>query len=154
MAVREFDDLNAFREMLGQALPEGEWLVVDQTMINDFAKATKDYQWIHVDVEKARQFSPFKQPVAHGFLSVALLPKLMEDAIAVKSVKMAVNYGLNKVRFPHPVAVDSRLRLAGQVAAIENYGDDGVKITWQCTVEIEGVDKPACVAELVSLMFE
>jgi acyl dehydratase len=153
MAKLEIEDFKAFRELEGKPLPEGNWITVTQEMINDFAKATADHQWIHVDVEKANKYSPFKKPVAHGFLSVSLLSKMLEDLIMVKSAKMGVNYGLNKVRFPSPVLVDSRLRLIGNIANIEEYGDSGLKVIWNCTVEIEGSEKPACVAEFISLMF-
>ena len=135
-------------------LPAGDWLTVTQEMINDFAKATMDFQWIHVEVEKAKKHSPFKKPVAHGFMSLALLSKLLQDVLLVKSTKMGVNYGLNKVRFPSPVLVDSRLRLICTIQKIEDYGDTGLKINWHCVVEIEGTEKPACVAEFISLMFE
>ena len=143
-----------FRQHEGNALPVGEWITVTQKMINAFADATHDFQWIHVDVEKAKKHSPFKAPVAHGFLSVSLLSKMLREVMEVQSVQMGVNYGLNKVRFPHPVIVNSKLRLVGKIAKIEDYGDNGLKITWNCTVEIEGVHKPACVAEFVTLMFE
>ena len=154
MAKLELENLEAFRSMENKAFPEGDWLTVTQEMINDFAKATMDFQWIHVDVAKAKKHSPFKKPVAHGFMSLALLSKLLEDTIRVKSATMGVNYGLNKVRFPSPVLVDSRLRLTGGIKKIEDYGANGLKITWNCVVEIEGSNKPACVAEFVSLMFE
>lgn len=151
LVVENFSD---FRALEGQSLPEGDWMTVTQEMINDFAKATGDFQWIHVDVEKATKHSPFKKPVAHGFMSVSLISKMLEELIQVKSAQMGVNYGLNKVRFPSPVLVDSRLRLVGVISNIENYGDTGLKITWNCTVEIEGSEKPACAAEFLSLMFE
>lgn len=151
LVVENFSD---FRALEGQPLPEGDWMTVTQEMINDFAKATGDFQWIHVDVEKATKHSPFKKPVAHGFMSVSLLSKMLEELIQVRSVQMGVNYGLNKVRFPSPVLVDSRLRLVGKVSNIEDYGDNGLKITWNCIVEIEGSEKPACAAEFLSLMFE
>lgn len=154
MAKLTLEDFNAFRELEGQQLPEGEWMTVTQEMINDFAKATGDFQWIHVDVEKAAKYSPFKKPVAHGFMSVSLLSKMLEGVIQVKSAQMGVNYGLNKVRFPSPVLVNSRLRLVGSISKIEDYGDNGLKITWNCIVEIEGSEKPACAAEFLSLMFE
>ncbi len=154
MAKLEVKDFKAFRELAGQAIPTGDWLTITQEMINDFAKATMDFQWIHVDVEKAAKYSPFKKPVAHGFMSVSLLAKLLGDSIRVTSAKMGVNYGLNKVRFPSPVLVDSRVRLNGRVLKIEDYGENGLKITWNCEVEIEGSEKPACVAEFISLMFE
>ena len=154
MAKLIIDDFNAFRELESTPFPAGEWITVTQEMINDFTRATMDYQWIHTDVEKAKKHSPFKKTVAHGFFSVAMLSKLIEDLFEIKSMKMGVNYGMNKVRFPSPVLVDSRLRLVGTIAQVENYGDNGLKITWDCTVEIEGSDKPACVAEFISLMFE
>ena len=154
MAQLELENFESFRKLEGKTLPAGDWLTVTQEMINDFAKATMDFQWIHVDVEKAAKYSPFKKPVAHGFMSLSLLAKLLKDVLLVKTVKMGVNYGLNKVRFPSPVLVDSRLRLIGTIQKIENYGDNGVKITWNCVVETDGSDKPACVAEFISLMFE
>ncbi len=154
MAKLVLENLNELKGLKGKLLPEGEWLTVTQEMINDFAKATMDFQWIHVDVEKAKARSPFKKTVAHGFMSVSLLSKMLGDAIEVKSATMGVNYGLNKVRFPMPVLVDSRLRLLTTITDIEKYGDTGLKTTWNCTVEIEGQEKPACVAEFLGLMFE
>ncbi|MFC2147126.1 MAG: MaoC family dehydratase [Eudoraea sp.] len=154
MAKLELENFADFREIEGQTLPAGDWLTVTQEMINDFAKATMDFQWIHIDVEKAEKYSPFKKPVAHGFMSLALLAKLLKDVLLVKSAKMGINYGLNKVRFPSPVLVDSQLRLICTIQKIENYGDKGLKITWNCVVELDGSDKPACVAEFISLMFE
>lgn len=154
MTKLELENFEAFRKLKGKQLPEGDWITVTQEMINDFAKATGDFQWIHVDVEKATKHSPFKKPVAHGFMSVSLLSKMLEELVQVKSAQMGVNYGLNKVRFPSPVLVDSRLRLVGGISNIEDYRESGLKITWNCTVEIEGSEKPACAAEFISLMFE
>jgi acyl dehydratase len=154
MALLEFENLQAFRALEGKPIPAGDWVVVTQEMIDDFAKATGDFQWIHVDPEKAAAHSPFKKTVAHGFFSLALLSRLLGESIRVRSATMGVNYGLNKVRFPGPVPVDSRIRLTGGVKFIEDYGETGVKITWNCAVEIEGSDRPACVAEFISLMFE
>ncbi|MEM9141894.1 MAG: MaoC family dehydratase [Bacteroidota bacterium] len=153
-AKLELENFEAFRKMEGMPLPLGDWLAIRQEMIHDFAKATMDFQWIHIDVEKAKKLSPFKKPVAHGFMSVSLLSKLLGDVLRVKSVVMGVNYGLNKVRFPNPVLVDDRVRLAASVEKLEDYGDTGLKITWNCVVEIENKEKPACVAEFISLMFE
>jgi acyl dehydratase len=154
MAKLIFENLEEFRAFEGKTFPSGEWITITQAMINDFAKATSDFQWIHTDVEKATQYSPFKKPVAHGFLSLSLLSKMLGDLVQVNSLKMGVNYGLNKVRFPNVVLVDSKLRLNGKVEAIEDYSENGVKITWQCSVEIQGTGKPACVAEFISIMFE
>jgi len=147
-------DIAALKSMVGDELAPSKWITITQEMINDFAKATLDFQWIHVDVERAKKESPFKAPIAHGFMSVSLLSKMIEDIVFVKSAKMGVNYGLNKVRFPHPVPVGSKLRLVGTIQSVEPYGDNGAKIIWNCIVEIDGVEKPACVGEFISLLFE
>lgn len=154
MAKLEVSDFKAFRELEGRPFPTGEWLAVTQDMVDAFARATGDFQWIHTDPGRAARESPFGKPVAHGFLSLSLLSRMLGDCIRVRSVKMGVNYGLNKVRFPSPVTVGSRVRLHGRISQIEAYGANGLKITWDCTVEIEGADKPACAAEFISLMFE
>lgn len=153
MAKLIVENLAALRALEGKKLPEGDWFTVTQQMIDDFAKATGDHQWIHTDVEKARKFSPFKTTIAHGFLSLSLLSGL-SDVAEVKSATMGVNYGLNKVRFPTPVPSGSRVRLLTRIAKIEPYANNGVRITWECTLELEGASKPACVAEFISLMFE
>ncbi len=147
-------DFEAFRKYEGKPLPTGDWLVVTQGMINAFAEATQDFQWVHIDLERIQKESPFKKPIAHGFLSVSLLSKMLMDLVVVESFTMGVNYGLNRVRFPHPVPVDSRLRMHSSITKIEEYDENGLKITWNCTVEIENIKKPACVAEFISLMFE
>ncbi len=131
-----------------------EWFTVTQELVNSFADATKDHQWIHVDPERARRESPFGAAIAHGFFSLSLLPKFIEDLIEVKSVRMGVNYGVNKVRFPHHVPVGAQLRAKIRIADIEPYEPAGIKVTWLCTVEIKDTKKPACVAEMISLMFE
>jgi len=154
MAKLEIADFEAFRKLEGHPLPPGDWLTVTQQRIDDFARATDDFQWIHTDPERAARESPFRKPVAHGFLSLSLLSKMLTDCVRVQSAVMGVNYGLNKVRFPSPVPVGSRVRLKGRVSQVEDYGERGLKITWDCTVEVEGAEKPACVAEFVSLMFE
>ncbi len=150
----EFKNIEAFKKHKGKDLPDSEWIAVTQEMIDDFAKATLDFQWIHVDVERAKKYSPFGGPIAHGFMSISLVPKLIAEVATIKSVKMGVNYGLNKLRFPHPVPAGSRLRLKAKVADVEDYGDNGIKTTWGCVLEIEGIEKPACVAEFISLAFE
>lgn len=150
----EFKNFAEFKEMVGKELPATEWITVTQDMINAFADATLDFQWIHIDVEKATKFSPFKTPIAHGFMSVSLLSKFVESVAEIKSAKMGINYGLNKVRFPHHVAVNSKLRAKITVAAIEDYAENGIKTFWDCVVEIEGVEKPACVGQFITLTFE
>ena len=150
----QFKNISEFRKMEGQDLPPTEWLEVTQQMVNDFAAATQDFQWIHIDVERAKKESPFGGPIAHGFFSVSMLSKFIMDSIEIKSAKMGVNYGLEKVRFPHPVPVGSHIRLLTKVAQIKNQGSNGVRIFWDCTLEIKGVNKPACVGTFISLLFE
>jgi acyl dehydratase len=153
MALLQVKDIEALKEMVGKELPNAEWITVTQQMINDFANATFDKQWVHVDTARAAKESPFKTTIAHGFMSLALISKMLEDLIVVESVKMGLNYGLNYVRFPHPVPVNSKLQMKASIKEIEEQSP-GVKITFSCTVQIEGIDKPACVAEFLAMMFE
>ena len=129
-----FKNLEEFRSIKGKDLPTGEWYTVTQKMINDFANATLDKQWIHVDEERAAKESPFKSTVAHGFMSVAMISRMLEEMFIVKSVKMGLNYGLNKVRFPSPVPVNSELRMHTSVKDIEDINNNGIKITFSCTI--------------------
>lgn len=147
--IKRLADLKA---LVGQEMAVSDWLSVTQERINKFAEATGDFQWIHVDPEKAR-LSPFKTTIAHGFLTLSLLPQLTQECIFMPSVRMGVNYGLNKVRFPHPVPAGSRVRGRFSVKDVEAI-EGGVQLTMTVTIEIEGVDKPACVAESVSRRYE
>lgn len=152
MALLELENLEDLRKMEGQPFPPSPWMTLTQEQIDDFARATGDFQWIHVDPDRAARESPFKKPVAHGFLSLSLISRMLGECIRVRPARMGVNYGLNKVRFPSPVPVGSRLRLTGRIQQVEDYGAGGVRITWACTLEMEGSEKPACVAEFISLM--
>ena len=154
METQIFKNINAFKTSLGRPLPDGEWYRITQQMINDFANATLDKQWIHIDEERAAKESPFKSTVAHGFMSVAMISKMLENAFKIESVTMGLNYGMNKVRFPNPVPVNSELRMLTSVKEIVNLGDNGVKVTFNCTIEIKGQEKPACVAEFIAALFE
>ena len=149
-----FSNLASLQDQVGLSLGPSGWLTVSQEMINAFAEATGDHQWIHTDPDRARQYSPFGTTIAHGFMSVALLSQLVKELITVESVKLNLNYGLNKLRFPAPVPVGSRLRLHCRIAAAAPYGDQGLQVTWGCHLEIEGQEKPACVGEWVTLMIE
>ena len=149
-----FTNFEEFRKIKGQQLPIGDWYIITQEMISDFANATLDNQWIHVDEKRAEQESPFKSTVAHGFMSVAMISKLLEDSFSIKSVKMGLNYGLNKVRFPNPVPVNSQLRMISVVKDIEEMSNNGIKVTFSCTIEMKGQEKPACVAEFIAALFE
>ncbi len=146
--------LSEFVRLEGKDLPIGEWYTVTQEMINDFANATLDKQWIHVDEERALKESPYKCTIAHGFMSVSMISKLLEDIFVIKSLKMGLNYGLNKVRFPNPVPVNSKLRMISKLKLVESLGENGIKATFSCTIEIKGQEKPACVAEFIAAFFE
>lgn len=153
MNTLQFKNLTEFKSMKGKELPHSEWLAVTQEMINDFANATLDTQWVHVDEDRAAKESPFKSTIAHGFMSLSLLSKMLGDLIQIDSVKMGLNYGLNYVRFPHPVPVNSKLQMQARIKDIEDQ-QQGVKITFECQVIIDGYEKPACVAEFLTMMFE
>lgn len=140
--VQGLDELKA---LAGQDLGHTDWLQIDQGRVNTFADATDDHQWIHVDPERAAA-GPFGGTIAHGYLTLALLIPLMSELLEVSGVRMSINYGLEKVRFPAPVPVGSKIRLRGQVASVDEVAGDGVQITIDFTVEIEGSTKPACVA--------
>ena len=154
MKPLEFKNFEEFKLMIGKQLPIGEWYTISQQMINDFANATLDKQWIHVDEKRAEKESPFKSTIAHGFMSVSMISELLEASFSIKSVKMGLNYGLNKVRFPNPVPVNSQLRMTSIVQEIADISDKGVKVTFSCVIEIKGQEKPACVAEFIAAFFE
>lgn len=147
--MREFSSLEELKALVGQEVSQSDWVEISQERVNTFADATGDHQWIHIDVERARHESPFGGPIAHGFLTLSLLPMLVANAIKLSYVKMGVNYGLNKVRFPSPVPVGSRLRARMKLLNIEDI-KDGAQMTWEVTIEREGHDKPVCVAESIS----
>jgi acyl dehydratase len=149
-----FENFSEFKLMTDKQLPTGSWYTISQQMINDFANATLDKQWIHIDEKRAAKESPFKSTVAHGFMSVSMISKLLEESFSIKSVKMGLNYGLNKVRFPNPVLVNSELRMHTIVKEIEDLANNGIKVTFSCTIEIKGQKKPACVAEFLAALFE
>ena len=154
MAQLKVESFKALRQMAGQTLPKGEWITVTQDMINAFARATLDDQWIHTDIERAKKASPFGTTVAHGFLSLALVSAMIGRVVALSSMTMGVNYGLNRVRFPSPVPVNGRVRLLCRVGDIDETDNGGLRVVWHCEVELENSNKPACVCELISLVFE
>ncbi|MEX3647272.1 MULTISPECIES: MaoC/PaaZ C-terminal domain-containing protein [Mycolicibacterium] len=135
---------------IGEELGVSRWVEIDQTRIDEFADVTMDHQWIHVDVEKAKAESPYGATIAHGFLTVSLIPGVSKDNYRVQNAKLGINYGLNKVRFLSPVKVGSRIRVRSQLADATPVGEDAVNLTVRHTVEIDGVDKPAAVAELIA----
>jgi acyl dehydratase len=142
--------MSSFTDLIGKELGPTEWLELDQERIDRFADATGDHQWIHVDPERAAR-GPFGTTVAHGYLTLSLLPLLMKDALDLTGYSMGINYGVNKVRVPAPVPSGSRVRATFTVQSVEDVpgGEQGVVLA---TVEREGGDKPVCVAELVARM--
>ena len=137
---------------LGQEVAISNWVTITQAQIQKFADATGDQQWIHTDPERAAK-GPFGAPIAHGFLTLSLLPQFFDDTFTIEGSKMGVNYGLNKVRFMAPVPVNSRLRARMTLHAAERIEPDGVQMTWLVTVERDGSDKPVCVAESLARSF-
>ncbi|BBZ46428.1 MaoC family dehydratase [Mycobacterium parmense] len=146
--MRTFESVADLAAAKGESLGRSDWVTVTQEDVNLFADATGDHQWIHVDPEKAAT-GPFGTTIAHGFMTLALLPRLQHEIYTVKGIKLAINYGLNKVRFPAPVPVGSRVRAELTLAGVEDLGNGAVQATMATTVEIEGAPKPACVAESI-----
>lgn len=149
MKSTRFAGIEDAKTQQGQEIGISDWLLIDQDRVNGFAQITGDQQWIHVDVERARRESPFGGPIAHGYLTLSLLAKFAQECIGVDGIKLAVNYGLNRVRFTAPVKVGSRVRARFILAGVEDI-QGGAQLVWQATIEIEGGDKPACVAEMVT----
>ncbi|MFE3882033.1 MaoC family dehydratase [Streptomyces lydicus] len=148
---RVFGSLDELRGAVGEELGTSDWLEIDQKRIDLFAKATGDHQWIHVDQEKAAA-GPFGTTIAHGYLTLSLLPAFVPQLMRVDNVKMGINYGTNKVRFPATVPVGSRLRATARIAEVTEV-PGGVQLATVVTIEREGGDKPVCVAESVSRFY-
>lgn len=146
-----FDSVAAVLAARGQDLGVTDWLTVDQERINLFAEATGDHQWIHVDPERART-GPFGACVAHGYLTLALGNLFLPQLVRYERLRMGVNYGCDRVRFPAPVPAGSRVRGSGQVVGAEAVGD-GVQVTVRITVEIDGSDRPGCVVDTISRLY-
>jgi acyl dehydratase len=144
--MKTFESLADLAACVGQEVAVSDWVSITQEQVNRFAEATGDHQWIHVDVERAKA-GPFGAPIAHGFLTLSLLPVFFESAFDIRNTRMGVNYGLNRVRFTAPVPVGSRLRARLTLQAIEPIDQGGQQMTWGVVVEREGADKPVCFAE-------
>jgi acyl dehydratase len=147
--MRTFETLRELAPLVGQQVASSEWVEVTQEQVDRFAEATGDHQWIHVDVLRARA-GPFGAPIAHGFLTLSLLPRFFASAVSIRESGMGVNYGLNRVRFTGPVPVGSRLCAHFKLLALEDIDKGGVQMTWEMKVEREGVEKPVCIAESIS----
>ena len=147
--MKTFQTLQDLAACVGQEVAVSEWITITQEQVNLFAEATGDHQWIHVDVEKAKA-GPFGGPIAHGFLTLSLVPRIFESAISVVESSMGVNYGLNRVRFMTPVPVGGRVRGRLKLLTSEPIPNNGLQMAWEVTIELEGSPKPACVAESVA----
>jgi len=144
----QLTSIHSLRERIGQEIAVSDWIEVTQERISQFAEATEDRQWIHVDPERAARESPFKTTIAHGFLTLSLMSVLARSAMSLPPLRLAVNYGVNRVRFVAAVPAGARIRARFSPAAVEETGG-GIQVTWNAIIEREGGDKPACVAEWV-----
>ena len=141
------------KQHIGKTLGPSDWITVDQAMIDKFAEATGDHQWIHVDVERARKEMPGGKTIAHGYLTLSLLPRLAPTLLKVNKRKRGINYGSNKIRFTNPVPAGSRIRLKQTIKAVEDVPDNGVRITSEMVIEVEGQERPALVAEVLGIQY-
>ena len=148
MPKRTFKSLSDLCAHAGQEVCVSDWLMVTQEQINQFAQATGDHQWIHVDVERARA-GPFGAPIAHGFLTLSMVPRFFDASLEVQGLRMGINYGLNKVRFMAPVPAGSRLRGRLTLASSEPIDNGGAQMVWDVVVEMEGSAKPVCAAQMI-----
>ncbi|HEX2943407.1 MAG TPA: MaoC family dehydratase [Rhodopila sp.] len=149
----EVDRPADMKNHVGADMGASQWVTVDQPMINAFADATGDHQWIHVDTERAKREMPGGKTIAHGFLTLSLLPRLWDDIYRIRHTSRAINYGANKVRFTAPVPVGSRVRLRQVLKQAEDV-KGGIRLTFESTVELEGSDRPALVAETLVMAFD
>ena len=150
----KYIDFVEFKAAEGKIFEPTPWLKITQQMIDHFALATHDNQWIHTDQERAAKESPYKKTIAHGFLSLGLITKFLSDAVQVSSLKMGFNYGIDAVRFPHPVVEGALLRGIVTLAKVEDQKFGGLKILWDIKVEIKDIKKPACIASMTTIAYE
>ena len=150
--MKVFNGLDELRAAAGTQVGASEWMTMDQSRVNTFADATDDHQWIHVDLEKAKD-GPFGGPIAHGFLTLSLLSHLLAQVYRIDGTKMGINYGLNKVRFTAPVPVGSKIRGVVDITDVEDAKGGAVQVTTRITVEIEGSERPALVAEWITRQY-
>jgi acyl dehydratase len=141
------------KQHIGRQLGPSEWVTVDQGMIDGFAAATGDHQWIHVDVERAKRDMPGGKTIAHGYLTLSLVPRLAATLVRVEKRRHGINYGSNKVRFISPVPAGSRVRLRQRIVNVEDVAGNGVRVTSEMTVELEGQERPALVAETLGVQY-
>ncbi|WP_097459867.1 MaoC family dehydratase [Mangrovitalea sediminis] len=146
--------IEALHSLIGQELGTSPWLNIDQARIQAFADATDDHQWIHLDQARAKQQSPFGTTIAHGFLTLSMLPYLNQQIFALDNISATINYGMNRVRFTAPVPSGANIRTRVTLTAVEPQGDQGVRATFETHIEIEGQDRPACIAEHLAVFLK
>ena len=151
--MRSIETPQDMKKLIGEEIGASDWVTIDQATINKFAEATGDHQWIHVDVERSKKEMPNGRTIAHGFLTLSLVPRLSATIWQIEKRSRGLNYGLNKLRFTAPVPVDSRVRLKQKLLAADDVKDNGVRLTFENTIEIEGAAQPALVAEGLSIVF-
>ena len=151
--MRIFSDFNEIKSAVGTEIGVSDWVEVSQARIDQFAEATGDHQWIHVDVERAKKDMPDGKTIAHGFLTLSLIPMLNHQISHINNVRNGINYGCNKVRFTSPVPAGSRVRARAKLIAADPMDKGGVRLTNQVTIEIEGQERPACIAETMSIVY-
>ena len=145
--MRTIKGIEELKQLAGQELGSGDWHEVTQEQINQFADATGDHQWIHTDVERAKK-GPFGGPIAHGYFTLSIIPVLLRDVMSVEGMRMGINYGLNKLRFPAPVPIGSKVRASVKCTSVEEVSG-GLQGTFDVTVEVVGQDKPGCAAQVI-----
>jgi acyl dehydratase len=150
--MRTFNGPDELRQAAGEHIGYSDWLVVEQDRVNQFADATGDHQWIHIDEERAKA-GPFKTTIAHGYLTVSLLPMLVSQVYRVQGARMGVNYGLDKLRFPAPVPVGSKIRAGVEMLSVDDVSGGALQVKNRVTIEREGGDKPCAVAETLSRVY-
>jgi acyl dehydratase len=153
MAKREFAHPNEMHKYVGQEIGVSDWVEVTQARIDQFAEATGDHQWIHVDVERCKTDMPDGKTIAHGNLTFSVISTFGKDVLKIENVRNGINYGSNKVRYTSPVQVGARIRGRQKLLAADDMKDGGIRMTYQWTVEIEGKERPACVAETMSIAY-
>ena len=150
---RLIPDIPSIKDHIGEPLGQSDWLTVSQEQIHDFARATGDHQWIHVDVERAQKESPFGSTIAHGYLTMSLAPKLLPQLMRVENSSRTINYGADKVRLPVPVPAGARVRLSAQIKNVRNVPGGAARVTIALTFQVEGKTKPCCTADAIYVYF-
>lgn len=151
--MKEIERIEDLHGLVGQEIGVSEWMVIDQERVDKFADATGDRQWIHVDAERARREMPNGATIAHGYLTLSLLPILMSQIMTIKNAGKRLNYGCNRIRFTSTVPTGSRVRARQVLKALNPFSNGGVQMVNEVTIEVEGEDRPACVAETISIIY-